>query len=67
MAMQIEKEHTRTFYLPLTEFELGALISSARWAVEGTKEEFAAVTVSHLKRVLANYEIAESKLKEKLP
>lgn len=65
--MQIEKEHTRTFYLPLTEFELEALISSARWAVEGAKGEFAEEAVGHLKRVLANYKMAESKLKEKLP
>lgn len=64
--MQIEKEHTRTFYLPLTEFELEALISSARWAVEGAKGELAADAVIHLKRVLANYEIAENKFKEKL-
>ncbi|OFY84256.1 MAG: hypothetical protein A3F72_14645 [Bacteroidetes bacterium RIFCSPLOWO2_12_FULL_35_15] len=64
--MQIEKEHTRTFYLPLTEWELQALISSVRLVVYNVKGELSTEAVVHLKQVLKKYEIVENKLKENL-
>ena len=62
--MRIEKENNRIFYFPFTINELAVIISSARWALEGTKGKLSAEEECHLKQVLSNFEITENKFIE---
>ena len=64
--MHIEKGNNRIFHLTLSGYELAALISSARWVMEGGKGELSPEAMSHLKQVLAGYDTAASKLKKDL-
>ena len=63
--MRIEKERSRLFHLVLTGYELAAVISSARWVVEGAEGELAPEAIDHLKQVLSNYDKAANKIMEK--
>lgn len=63
--MRIEKENNRIFYFPFTTNELAVIISSARWTLEDTNSKLSVEEECHLKQVLTNFEITESKLLKK--
>lgn len=54
--MRIERAGVASFHVTLHAYELAALASAARWAVEGAQGELPAEARDQLGQVLAQYE-----------
>ena len=65
--MRVEKGHTNIYRLTLSGYELAALISSARWVVQGAKGELTSSAIENLKKILENYDRAMRKQRHKQP
>ena len=63
--MHIEKKNNLVFHITLSGYELATLISSARWVAEGAKGELTAEAIQQLKQLVANYDRAADKLRER--
>nr|WP_288832791.1 hypothetical protein [uncultured Flavobacterium sp.] len=63
--MHIEKKNNLVFHIMLSGYELATLISSARWVAEGAKGELTAEAIQQLKQLVANYDRAADKLRER--
>ena len=56
--MTIERPRPTLYRVTLHAFEMAALVSAARWAVEGARGELPAEAVEQLRQVLASYDEA---------
>ncbi|WP_140486253.1 hypothetical protein [Flavobacterium sp. GSA192] len=63
--MHIEKKNNLVFHITLSGYELATLISAARWVAEGAKGELTAEAIQQLKQLVANYDRAADKLRER--
>lgn len=58
--MKLQRISPTVFHLTLHAYELAALVSGARWIVEGAEGELEPEALSQLRQVLASYD-AESR------
>ncbi len=63
--MHIEKRNNLVFHISLSGYELAALISSARWVIEGAEGELTDEAIQQLKQVVSNYDKAVDKFAER--
>lgn len=60
--MKLERIHSSTFRITMHAYELAALISAARWAVNGAKGELPEEATEQLSKILAAYDAETKKI-----
>lgn len=56
--MQLERLRPSTYRITLSAYELAALVSAARWVVDGAKGELSPEATVHLSQILSSYDEA---------
>ena len=63
--MNLERTRPTTFKVTLHAYELAALISAARWAVDGAKGELPGEAKEQLSQILADYDSESQRINKK--
>ena len=63
--MNLERTHPTTFKVTLHAYELAALISVARWAVDGAEGELPGEAKEQLSQILSEYDSESEKINKK--
>lgn len=63
--MNLERPRPTTFKVTLHAYELAALISAARWAVDGAEGELPVEAKEQLSQILADYDSESQRINQK--
>ncbi|MGM0589503.1 MAG: hypothetical protein ACQETE_13865 [Bacteroidota bacterium] len=62
--MQIDRLRPTKYRITLHSYDMAALLSAARWVVEGAEGELSDEAKAHLAQVVANYDEAVQQVNE---